>query len=377
MTSHDKAVCIVLPHRPAYSETFLQAQIDRLPATVSYRDRFPVDAYAAGSSSFRGASPRMLQDKAKMSLHYCLLNPAKRIYLRRFFKRHRVKVVLAEYGITGVGVMGSCRQLNIPLIVHFHGADAYSRKVLDRYEDTYRKMFAYAAGVIAVSKHMVKQLVRLGAPEEKVFYNPYGVDIDKFKQAPLAQPQVLAIGRFVEKKAPYLTLLAFRKVLDRLPEARLVMAGTGTLLDVCHNIVKSLHMEHAVDLKGAVDHDRVAMLMQESRLFVQHSLVPKSGDSEGTPVGILEAGAAGLPVVSTRHAGIMDAVVHSESGFLVDEGDIDAMSEYMHRLLVDNDLAARMGKRGREHIAANFSMDRSIDNLRAIIGQCVPVNQNA
>jgi glycosyltransferase involved in cell wall biosynthesis len=224
---------------------------------------------------------------------------------------------------------------------------------------------------------MVNQLVRLGAPEEKVFYNPYGVDIDKFKQAPLAQPQVLAIGRFVEKKAPYLTLLAFRKVLDRLPDARLVMAGTGTLLDVCHNIVRSLHMEHAVTLKGAVDHDQVAALMHESRLFVQHSLVPKSGDSEGTPVGILEAGAAGLPVVSTRHAGIMDAVIHGESGFLVDEGDIDGMSEYMHRLLDDNDLAARMGKRGREHIAANFNMDRSIDNLRAIIKRCVPVNHNA
>ena len=133
-----------------------------------------------------------------------------------------------------------------------------------------------------------------------------------------------------------------------------------------------MNIEHAVVLKGAIDHDQVAGLMQESRLFVQHSLVPKSGDSEGTPVGILEAGAAGLPVVSTAHGGIVDAVVHGKTGFLVNEGDIDSMSEYMYELLTNHELAREMGKQAREHISRNYSMEDSIKRLRGIIEKCAP-----
>jgi colanic acid/amylovoran biosynthesis glycosyltransferase len=370
LSSH---ICIVLPYRLAYSETFLQAHIERLSATPSYLERFPIESADVSWHQGSPSNTAKLKHRAKMALHRFALNPAKKIYLRNFFKTNRINVVLAEYGMTGVGVMSTCERLNLPLIVHFHGYDAYSHRVLDRHEKTYKKMFAYAGAIVAVSKHMVDQLVGLGAPREKVFYNPYGVDIDTFKPlSSSSQAQVLAVGRFVEKKAPYLTILAFKKVLDRLPDVKLIMVGEGGLQDVCHKIVRSLHIEHAVVFKGAVSHDQVARLMQESRVFVQHSLTPQSGDSEGTPVGILEAGAASLPVVSTAHAGIMDAVVHGKTGFLVKEGDIDGMSEYMYQLLTNRELAVEMGKRAREHISANFKMEDRIKYLRAIIDNCVP-----
>ena len=174
----------------------------------------------------------------------------------------------------------------------------------------------------------------------------------------------------MEKKAPYLTILAFKKVLERLPEARLVMVGAGILHDVCSKLIKALHIEHAVELKGIVSHDGVAVLMQQSRVFVQHSLVPASGDTEGTPVVILEAGASGLPVVSTKHAGIPDVVIHGRTGFLVDEGDVDGMSKYIYELLNNPELASEMGKNAREHISANFSMKHSIEKLKNILEQC-------
>jgi glycosyltransferase involved in cell wall biosynthesis len=233
-------------------------------------------------------------------------------------------------------------------------------------------LFAYASAIIGVSKHMVGQLKTLGAPSEKVFYNPYGVDLLKFKPASpdRAPMQVIAVGRFVEKKAPYLTILAFQKILQRLAEAKLVMVGTGSLQDMCHQLVKALRIEHAVEIKGAVDHDRVAAFMQQSRVFVQHSLVPASGDTEGTPLAILEAGAAGLPVVSTRHAGITDAVIDGKTGILVNEGDIDAMAGGIHDLLTNPALAREMGNTAREHISQNFNSDHSITRLRQILESC-------
>ena len=84
--------------------------------------------------------------------------------------------------------------------------------------------------------------------------------------------------------------------------------------------------------------------MARARVFVQHSVVAEDGDHEGLPLAILEAGAHGLPVVATRHAGIPDAVREETDGFLVDEGDVQAMAVAMYRLAQDAALAARMGR---------------------------------
>jgi glycosyltransferase involved in cell wall biosynthesis len=107
--------------------------------------------------------------------------------------------------------------------------------------------------------------------------------------------------------------------------------------------------------------------MRQARAFVQHSVQTSYGDSEGTPVGILEGGAAGLPVVATRHAGIQDVIIDGETGLLVDEGDVDSMAESMIRLGENPVLAAELGKAARKRICAEFSMEKSIDNLWGII----------
>ncbi len=362
-------VCVTLPSPISYSETFLQAHVDRLAAAVNYLQDFPIDIDTAFPNQKHSNWTEQLVHHMRIWWHRYTVNPVKKIAVRSFLRKKNIDVVLAEYGLTAIGAATICRELNVPLVVHFHGYDAYQTDLLDRYRRAYKSVFDYASAVIAVSKHMREQLIMLGAPAEKTFYNSYGVDVEKFKLAPvLASPiQAVSVGRFVEKKAPYLTILAFKKVLDRLPDAKLVMVGTGPLHDICRKLLKALHIDNAVELKGVLDHSTVAALMQQSRVFVQHSLMPLSGDSEGTPNTILEAGASGLPVVSTRHAGIPDVVIHGTTGFLVDEEDIDAMSDYLYQLLIDPLLACEMGRNARKHISEKFNVDTSIKNLRDII----------
>ena len=107
--------------------------------------------------------------------------------------------------------------------------------------------------------------------------------------------------------------------------------------------------------------------MKRARAFVQHSIRPSSGDSEGTPVGVVEAGASGLPVVATRHGGIKDVVVEEETRLLVDEGDVDAMALHMTRLAADPSLAGHLGAAGRDRIAARYGMDARIELLWGIL----------
>ena len=132
------------------------------------------------------------------------------------------------------------------------------------------------------------------------------------------------------------------------------MIGEGPMLEQCKALAGNLGISHAIEFLGAQNHSVVESEMQNARCFVQHSVAP-SGDCEGTPVSILEAGATGLPVVSTRHAGIPDVVIEGQTGFLVDEGDESGMTHWMTQLAQQPELATTMGSAAREHITRNFS----------------------
>lgn len=371
-------LCIVYPGGNAYSETFIRAHIERLPARVVLL----AQGWYNGTTTPVLPKPFLFGLKGMRVLARDTGFPASLVQkldtlaLTRFFKRNHVDVVLAEYGMAGAQIADACVQAGIPLVVHFHGYDAYNEPlVLHAYREQYRRLFAVASAIIAVSQDMEQQLMSLGAPRNKLFYNVYGVDTTLFALSKPADnpPLFVAVGRFVNKKAPHITLLAFHKVVQACPDARLVMIGDGVLWESCNMLVKALHIESQVTFTGPQPHAEVAAMMHKARAFVQHSLRPPvSGDSEGTPVAVLEAGAAGLPVVSTRHAGIKDVVIESETGFLVDEGNIDGMADHMLMPAQDSELAGRMGKRAHEHITTNFSMEKSIGHLWEVIKQvCV------
>jgi glycosyltransferase involved in cell wall biosynthesis len=180
-------------------------------------------------------------------------------------------------------------------------------------------------------------------------------------------PTFIAVGRFVDKKAPHLTLLAFARLARTHPEARLRMIGEGPLLNPCKDLAEALRIDRSVTFLGAQPNSVVADELAHARAFVQHSLEARSGDREGTPVAVIEAGASAIPVVTTRHEGIPDVVIDGETGFLVEERDVEAMADRMIELASDPGLALRLGEAGRKRIETHFSMDRGMDRLRAVL----------
>ncbi len=292
----------------------------------------------------------------------------------KVFQHYRPHAVLAEYGPTGADVAEACKIASLPLIVHFHGYDATESKTLEAEKSRYPMLFRNAAAIVAVSHPMRRALIELGAPAEKVHWNPCGVDCTKFSGGnPLKSlPLFIAVGRFCEKKAPHLTIRAFGEVLRVVPEARLRMIGFGPLRESSVQLAKDLGIAHAVTIMGPCDPSMILEELRKARCFVQHSVVAPDGDSEGTPATILEAGAVGLPVVSTRHAGIPDVVLEGETGFLVEERDLSGMADRMLRFAVDPALAEKMGEAARRWIESEFSTAKRVGNLWKIIESCLP-----
>lgn len=359
-------LCIVSPNRTAYSETFIAAHLQRLPGlalvlTDGHLPRRDADgALLLPPTLARRVASRLMRTPPEALLE-------RRI--ARLLKRHRIQVVLAEYGPTGEALLEPCRRAGVPLVVHFHGVDAFHVKLLMDHGN-YRRILKEAAAVVVVSREMERQLLDLGADRARLHYNCYGIDVERFRpgRPDQAPPHFIAVGRFVDKKAPHLTLLAFHQAWRRDPAMRLTMVGHGPLWDSTRQLVAALGLEDVVRLPGVLTPDQVAAHMAGSRAFVQHSVVSADNDHEGTPLSVLEAMACALPVVATRHAGIPDVVEHEGSGLLSAERDLDAMADHLQRLAADPALALRLGKAGRSSAERHHRVEDSLARLAAILG---------
>jgi len=364
-------VVLVRSHEHNYSETFLEDHVNHLTRNLTLLYGFPFPRFLKGG---RSVLPEALESKyqSALSTGKGVTADLWRDYtasLALFFKSCGAESALVETGLMGAFVHEACAQAGLPYVVHFHGVDAFGKELLANWSGHYRKFFKTAAGVVAVSKAMHRQLLELGADEPRTVLAPYGVAVDlpALADPAKAPPDFVAVGRFVEKKAPQLTLQAFAAVHQVLPQATLVMIGDGPLLAGCRQWVQERGLAAAVTFAGVCSRAEVSRHMAAARAFVQHSVTASNGDSEGLPLAVLEAGAHGLPVVSTSHAGIPDAVRSEVDGFLVAERDVDAMAAAMLRLAQDSALAARLGAAFRERVLGNYSRDRSLTRLLAIL----------
>jgi len=362
-------LCIIKPNKSAFSETFVQEHIDHLAGhkKVLYGGAFPVydDENKLLIKSKFGLLSYLFQKKILKRKEIKVRTNA----LRDYLIDHKIDAVFVEYGMVGALVTEACQLANVPLVIHFHGADAYHKKTVAEYAPLYKKAFAYASGIISVSADMVLRLKELGAPADKIYNASCGIDTEAFPLLDISNSKTdfLFVGRFVEKKSPTSLVKAFRLVVDEIPDARLWMVGQGPLFEETRALIVELKLEKSITLTGVLKPEEIKELMKRMRAFAQHSVTAADGDSEGTPVTVLEASSSGLPVISTRHAGIKEAVIDGITGYLVDEHDTKGMAEKMVKLAQSPELAVQLGIAGREHMIRNYQTADRIALLNKVI----------
>ena len=288
-----------------------------------------------------------------------------------FLKKHRVRVLLGESLDQSLPLFRLLRGRDIRFFVHAHGHDLARCLQQEEYRRGYLE-YAEAAGVIAMSQKGKDSLVAMGLPSDHVHIARYGVDVAQgIRPRTIVESGVrcIAVGRMTNIKAPILLLESFRRAAEANPKLHLDYIGGGELFAMAAHYVRAWQLQDRVTLHGVQPSPVVADLMAKADIFLQHSATdPTNGDMEGLPVAILEAMARGLPVVSTRHAGIPEQVVEEETGFLVDEGDVDGMAKGILRLAIDPSLRQRMGQAGHRRALENFTWEKNRDELRAVMG---------
>jgi len=286
-------------------------------------------------------------------------------------------LIHAHFGPDGVYAMALAEKLKIPFLVTFHGYDiTISRKSIWRTgkllyyqlifheEELKRKASAF----IAVSNFIRSKLLEKGYPEEKIIQHYIGVDTAKFSPSGKKADEryILCVGRHTQKKGIDTLLHAFAQVAKKHSSVSLLQVGAGPLTAKFHALATKLGINNRVRFLGAQPHETVLNLMRGAEIFALPSQTASNGDCEGLPMVINEASACGVPIVSTWHSGIPEAVLDGETGFLVPERDDAALAEKLDILLSDRTLGEKMGQLGRDFVCEVFDISKQTVKLEAI-----------
>jgi len=284
---------------------------------------------------------------------------------RKFMKQHQVGVMMCEYLDLSVRWLPLAQSLGIPFYAHAHGYDVSIRLQDEEWREKYRQL-SQATGIITMNQPSRQRLIDLGIPAENIHVIPYGINVPP---EPCQHPvqdivKCLAVGRMVGKKAPILTLDAFRRASEYCPNLHLDYVGTGALLPAVRQYLLAFNLADKVTLHQGQPNAVVRQLMQEADMFLQHSMIDfDTGDEEGLPVAILEAMGYALPIISTKHAGIPEAVVEGQTGFLVEEGKSTAMAERIVDLAKDHEKRVQFGYAGWKTAKDQFTWEQERKEL--------------
>ncbi len=280
----------------------------------------------------------------------------------------RPRLVHAHFGRGGALALPIARSLKIPLVVSFYGGDATKNKHYERhllpaiFKRRLPALQREAALFICVSDFIRDQLIARGFPGEKLIVHRSGVnfDIPQGTDDEGLDRYVLFAGRFVEKKGASYLIEAMRRLEGEGRDMCLVLIGNGPMADEMKRAAAALRQVEFVDW---MPNSELRRWMRGALALCVPSLQASDGDAEGLPTVVLEAMAAGTPVIGSRHAGIGEAIEHGRTGFLVGEQDPEALAAALRRLSDEPGLRRWLGENARSVALERFDAVKQSQRL--------------
>ena len=255
-------------------------------------------------------------------------------------------LVHAQFGRGGALALPLAKALGVPLVVTFHGGDAFKEK---HYRPTlapsifrrrWPELLSYAALIVCVSAAVRDKLVERGAPPAKLEVIHIGSDDLAADLAPRREKHFLFAGRFVPKKGIFVLVEAIRALRQRGVTTPVLLAGDGPLMGEIRGLTRDLA---GVEFAGWLNAEQMKAALEEAVAMVVPSIAAADGDREGLPSVAAEAMGRGVPVIASDQTGLAEMLEASGAGLAVAGGDASALAEAMARLAGDAALRAVAG----------------------------------
>lgn len=302
------------------------------------------------------------------------VNPMWWFYLRRAFRANRIDAVHVHTPVPYLSDLAGLAAGSRPLVVTYHAGSMikqrlpidigilfYERLVLPR-------LLRRADDLVAVSSSVASTFFE-GHREKTSIISP-GVDTARFVPPAISAvqgpPIVLYVGKIASSaawKGLGCLVDAFAIVVERVPEARLVLVGEGDAVDVYAAQAEGAGVGGSVDLLGELDGDDLVTAYQRATVVVLPSLT----EAESFGMSLIEAMACGKPVVGSQIGGIPFVIDDGVDGLLVPPGDARAWADACLRLLEDRHLAGALGAAGRRKVVAHYRWTDQVERYAALL----------
>lgn len=276
---------------------------------------------------------------------------------------HSHEFLMNTYGAVASVLSG------VPQLATVHGRNYYGDRA--RRRGLYRAVSRRACfvAVCEATKEYLVQRVGVAPRRIRVVHN--GVDVEEVgrensrvgSDAPQGVPTICTVGRLSRVKNHSDLLFAVRELIGKWPDLRLLVVGRGRLEDVLRQQVMELGLAENVCFAGHLEN--LNEVWAGVDVFVLPSL------SEGLPLSLLEAMAAGVPPVASHVGGMGEAIEDGKTGLLVPPGDRQALARGIMKLLDDRTLARQMGKSAQETVVRRFSLTQMVQAYREIYADLI------
>lgn len=265
----------------------------------------------------------------------------RKVFLMHFFHRHNIKVVL-----------------------HHHAAEFedFYNKCTENQKEKIRKALTEADVNIVLSERLIP-MIKDKEPKAhvEVLYNA----VSTYSRNPYSteSKNVLFMGRLGKRKGTFDLIDAIKKLDDKIPcDIKFYLCGDVGEQEV-RNRVEKLGIQHRIAHIGWIDGEQKKEFIRKSMINCLPSY------NEGLPMSILETMAAGIPNISTNIASIPEVIKDGENGFLIEPGDVDALTEKLYQLIQNKDLREIFSENSFKLINKKFSLDNHIAKLKEIYNQ--------
>ncbi len=269
----------------------------------------------------------------------------------------------------GVLLMLYARYKGIRTLAFYYGKDILSAK-----ESLSSRFFLWIspklAKKIAVNSRYTQRLLPKKY-EKKIGMLYPAVDPGIVQELGHFQPtddsqRILFVGRLVKRKGADDLLRSFKEIASKFPSSTLEIVGDGPELESLQQLAKELEISDRARFFGRLSGVPLYERYSSCYVFVMPSRTEK-GDVEGFGTVFLEAGLFGKPSIGTDSGGIPEAVLDGETGLIVPEGDVSALSRALERVLSGRDLARNLGENARKRVLSSFTWERSTSDLVSIL----------
>jgi len=295
------------------------------------------------------------------------------LYWNKILKHEKINLVHSHFGWAAQKGIELAIKNNLPHIVTFYGADV-TRDPYDTNKKYYQQklplIFSYSKKILCTSNFLKNNLIRLGAPENKVIvWRPaISINIPKVNKKNDKIFRIISIGRFIDWKGQKYLIKALPKIINKYKNIKVVFIGTGPELERCKILAKNLNVAKCIDFLGKLsNYNEVLKKMVEADIIVHPSYTAKRGVNDALGVVLAEAAMCGTPGIASNCGGMPEIILNDKTGLLVKEKCSEDIADKIIYLINNPDLLKSMATEAKIYSSNMFNFENQLYKLTNLI----------